>query len=153
MASSYCLPSDGDYYFSGRLFAEAWYAATPDRKEAALSHATKIIDALSFRGLKATTAQSLAWPRILEEGSDPITPQVIYDACAEIALALCSGISPENEARNVNKSSQRYGSLQSSKDTTMVDVHFTHGVVSITAWNLLRPYLTDSHQACMFRGS
>jgi hypothetical protein len=153
MANSYCLPSDGDYYFSGRLFAEAWYAATPDRKEAALSHATKIIDALSFRGLKAETLQPLSWPRILEQGSDPITPQVIYDACCEIALALLTGINPENEFRNVNKTSQGYGALRHTKDTTMVDPHFVHGVPSITAWNYLRPYLTDITCGIMFQGT
>lgn len=147
------MVSDGDNYLQGRLFAEAWFAATPDTKEAALSHATKIIDALSFRGLKVTTNQVLSWPRILEQGSDPITPQAVYDACCEIALALVSGINPENEFRNVSKASQGYGALRHTKDTTKVDPHFVHGVPSITAWNYLRPYLTDISCAVMFQGS
>ena len=153
MANSYCLPSDGDYYFQGRLFAEAWNNASPDQKEAALEHATKIMEALSYRGLKATTQQILSWPRVLEQGSEAITPQVIYDACCEIALALLSGINPENEFRNVSKSGQTYGPLKHTKDTTMVDPHFANGVPSITAWNLLRPYLTDVSQLVMFRGT
>jgi hypothetical protein len=147
------MVSDGDTYLQGRLFAEAWFAATPDKKEAALSHATKIIDALSFRGLKVTTDQVLSWPRILEPGMAPITPQAIYDACCEIALALVAGINPESEARNVNKTSQGYGALRTTKNTAQVDVHFNNGVPSISAWNLMRPYLTDSHQACIFRGA
>jgi len=81
MANSYCLPSDGDYYFQGRLFTEAWDAASADRKEAAMQHATKIIETLSFRGLKAISDQVLSWPRVLTQGSDPVTPQEIRDAC------------------------------------------------------------------------
>lgn len=153
MANSYCLPSDGDLYLQGRMFAEKWFSATPDRKEMALAHATKIIEALSFRGLKVTTTQVLSWPRILISGAAPEFPQEIRDACCEIALALLNGIDPEKEFRNVSKIRQGYGSLGHAKDTNLIDRNFVNGVPSMSAWNLLHPYLMDVAQAVMYRGT
>jgi hypothetical protein len=142
-----------DNYLNGRLFNEAWFAASSTKKLQCIVTATRIIETLSFRGLKETTDQPLSWPRILETGSDPTTPTEIYNACCEIALALASGINPENEFRNVNKTSQGYGALRTTKDTTMVDPHLVHGIPSITAWNIMRPYLTDISCAVLFQGS
>jgi hypothetical protein len=142
-----------DNYLNGRLFNEAWFAASSTKKLQCIVTATRIIETLSFRGLKETTDQPLSWPRILETGSDPTTPTEIYNACCEIALALASGINPENEFRNVNKTSQGYGALRTTKDTTMVDPHLVHGIPSITAWNIMRPYLTDISCVVMFQGS
>lgn len=151
--NSYATIEYTDAYLTTRLFSEPWFLAPVNKKTAALVQATKIIDTLSFRGLRETTEQPLSWPRILETGSEACIPTEIYLACCEIALALISGINPENEFRNVNKTSQGYGALRTTKDTKMVDPHLVHGVVSITAWNFLRPYLTDISCAIMFQGS
>ena len=151
--NSYVTIAYADAYLTTRLFSEQWFLATEIRKTAALVQATKIIDTLSFRGLRELTEQTLAWPRVLEIDTDAVIPNEIYMACCEIALSLINGINPEQEFRNVNKTSQGYGLLRSTKNTEMVDPHLVHGVPSITAFNLLRPYLTDITQSVMFRGT
>jgi hypothetical protein len=151
--NSYVTIEYADAYLAMRLFNESWLTAITEKKNIALCHATRIIDTLSFRGLKETTDQVLSWPRILESGYDAELPEEIKWACCEIALALLFGINPENEFRNINKTSIGYGALRSSKNTEMVDPHLVNGVPSITAFNFLRPYLTDVNMAIMLRGT
>lgn len=148
---AYIAISDADMYMLSRVFSDAWTNSADDKKQQAILHATRIIDDLSFKGRKATTAQQLRWPRIMQEGADPILPQGILDACCEIALALISGIDPEKEFRNLTRTSGGYGSLRHSKDTTMVEPHFAAGVPSISAWNKLLPWLTDIYSVKILR--
>lgn len=114
-SNAYCLASDGDAYFAGRLFASAWTNATQQQKEAALIYATTLLDREKWVGTKGSTTvssytQALAWPRrwapslefdqqedyiaeyfvdlTVAYYSSLVIPQPIIRATCELALAL-----------------------------------------------------------------
>jgi hypothetical protein len=69
-ANSYADVADGDAYFEGHLYADAWTGATAEKKAAALVMATRLIDSqYQFNGFRAHTEQALQWPR--EKCPDP----------------------------------------------------------------------------------
>lgn len=66
--NSYINVADADTYFSERLFADVWTAATSTDKEKALIMATKVIDRQYLKGRKRnidtnSNQQLLAFPR------------------------------------------------------------------------------------------
>lgn len=61
---SYATIAYADEYFKYDLHAEKWFQAENTIKEKALVTATRQIDALNFYGIKATTEQKLAFPRV-----------------------------------------------------------------------------------------
>ncbi len=69
-ANSYAGVGDGDAYFEGHLYANAWTAATEATKGAALVMATRLVDSqFQFNGYRAHETQALQWPR--ERCPDP----------------------------------------------------------------------------------
>lgn len=81
--NSYATVEEADAYFALRLHSNAWTAATPSFKEAALVSATKAIEWLSLAGSKADEDQALEFPRLGQES----VPQGIIDAVFEEAIA------------------------------------------------------------------
>lgn len=64
-ANSYISIADADVYFGTRLYSDDWTGATELVKEAALLHATMLIDNyVKWLGVKSDSDQSLAWPRV-----------------------------------------------------------------------------------------
>lgn len=55
----------------GRLHTEAWDTADTATQEAAIAWATAILDALKWRGRRATAMQRLRWPRNYVLDPDP----------------------------------------------------------------------------------
>lgn len=110
-ANSYITETDATQYFTDRLYADAWNAASSDERKAALLWATRVLDSrVDWHGVRATAAQSLDWPRAyvkdmdaaLIPPSDPnypgytyldgtIVPAAIKHAQCELALALLGG--------------------------------------------------------------
>lgn len=134
---SYISVADAETYFANRIGADAWDIATNTRKTKALEHGTSIIDHLPIAGSKTVSSQTNQFPR----SPDLTVPSDVKYACAEIALALLSGIDPELEYRNAFINRMSHGEL--NVDQGLCPEHVAAGVPSITAWRLLRPYLID----------
>lgn len=91
---SYCEISEAVTYHEGRLHNDDWLNASTTTREAALKWATRMLDALSWKGQKTATAQVLKWPRtyVYDDNGDQLDtasmPQFLIDATAEYALQL-----------------------------------------------------------------
>ncbi len=172
MYSHYGLLADANEYFDNRLHEEAWYDAAANERPKALIKATQIIDALNFKGFKATVfdimfdenyeltdvtedeireaeaAQELEFPR----GEDIEVPIQIQVACWEIAHALLDGVDPDLDIENLGVVSQGYASIRTTYARSQAHVeHLMHGVPSATAWRYLKPFLRDADEIKLSR--
>jgi len=135
----YATIDDANNYFAGRLNTEDWDEATSVNQDKALIQSTRIIDRLNILGIKASTSQTLQFPR----DSDTTVPQDIKDATCEIALALLQGIDPELEFENLDVVSQGFGAVKNTYGRATTKEHISAGVPSSVAWRYLKPYLRD----------
>lgn len=123
---------DAEVYFYNRLWSSAWEEASEHDKEKALIMASKAINQLSLMPLETV-------------------PQDLKDASCEIAIALLDGIDPEREFENLGMISQGYANIRSTYDRTIRQEHIESGIVSIRAWQLIKPYLDVSKGLKMSR--
>lgn len=146
-ADSYSSIADADAYFAKRMFTSAWTNLSDDDiKQAALNHATQIIDAFNYLGWPAVSGQAHAFPRsgLILNGEcmgDSVTPDQILFAQYEIALALVKGIDPEREMRRINVTSRGFGSVRTTYDTRAIPPHLLWGVPSALGWLYLSAFL------------
>ena len=91
-ANSYANSTDGDSYHDGHSYATDWTGATSGVKEAALVHATRLLDNyVRFEGKKTSDTQALEFPRfdIVDNSGYLIVsttiPSKIIDATCELA--------------------------------------------------------------------
>jgi hypothetical protein len=157
-------------YFEARLHSPAWTESAVADRPKALQQATAIIDSLNFKGYKAavyavllanpsaTVAevyvaeanQELEFPR----DADTEVPSVIERACYEIAYALLDERDPEMELEALAVTSHRYGPVATSYERGMSPVeHLVHGIPSMVAWRLLKPFLRDANEVKLSRVS
>lgn len=150
--SAYITPALATTYFTTRLYAEKWVAATASEKLAALTMAQQAVDAQPLLGVRSTTVQIDAFPRAYNvragryngwEGStldmcmilDTVVPQCVKDAVCEEALALLK----YGDSERVRLQGQ--GVTSASRG----DLHETYsprnGLVSPEARALLRPWI------------
>ena len=88
----------------------------------------------------ANLAQPLEFPR----GSDTTVPDAIRTACYEIAYALLDGKDPEMDLENLQVTAHGFAGVRTHYERSMVpQQHLLNGVPSVTAWNILRPFLRD----------
>jgi hypothetical protein len=150
-------------YFAQRLHEVAWSAASESDREKSLIAARGIIDALNFKGVKASVytlsgssdttglspediqaaeaSQPLEFPR----GEDTEVPEAIRIAEYEIAYALLDGKDPEIELENLAISAMGYGTVKTTYERAQLPIeHIVNLCPSSTAWRLLRPFLRDS---------
>lgn len=151
---------EANEYFDNRLHERAWYGASVSDRPKALIAATRIIDALNFKGYKNTVyllleadpdatddeiyeqeaAQALEFPR----GADTEVPEAIRIACYELAHTLLDGKDPEIELENLGITSQGYESVRTTYSRNQVPIeHILNGVPNALAWRLIRPFLRD----------
>lgn len=147
--SNYTNITDADAYFVTRLNSEAWDNAVDADKTAALTMATEAIDRLNYLGQKTDSAQVNQFPR----DADTDVPDDIEKACAELALTLLDGVNPELEFEQLNMVSQGYANVRSTYDRSTPPPHVVAGIVSVTAWRYIKPYLRDVHSVNVFRVS
>jgi len=165
MYTYYGTLAEANTYFSHRLHEEAWTNATTDEREKALIWATKIIDALNFKGQKAAVydimydadgneldvtdeelrdadwSQDLQFPR----DEDVDVPEEIKIACWEISYNLLDGVDPDLELENLAVVSQGIASVRTTYNRNHSQIeHLNNGVPSAAAWRYLRPFLRDS---------
>jgi len=153
--------AEASEYFAQRLHETAWTNATDADREKALIAARGIIDALNYKGFKASVytllqanpfasqeqiraveaSQPLEFPR----GADTGVPEAIRIAEYEIAYALLDGKDPELELENLAVSAMGYGSVKTNYERSQLPIeHIINLVPSSVAWRLLKPFLRDS---------
>jgi len=137
--SNYADETWADTYFSTKLNVEPWTDADSGDKTKALTMATEAIDRLNYLGTMTDPDQENQFPR----DADIIVPVDIQKACAEIALKLLDGVDPDNEFEQLAMVSQGYSNVRSTYDRSTPLPHLVAGIVSITAWRYLKPYLRD----------
>lgn len=150
---------DGDNYFTRSLRGSCWKEASQEEKVAALTDATRLIDALSFKGKKASDDQPLQFPRTITirrrivntncteavEVVQENVPASINAAAYEIALCLLDGYDPDLEIENLGSTSQGLGQVRDTFTRDFVLDHIRAGIPSAKAWASLRPYLIDAN--------
>ncbi len=162
--------AEADSYFAGRLHAAVWMNTLATDKPKALLAATRIIDALSFKGWKATVfavrevttnptadelvAAEIAQPLEFPRGIDTEVPEAVRIACYEIAYSLLDGKDPELELEALGVSSNTYGNVKTAYDRSQSPVlHLINGIPSAQAWRLLQPFLRDENTLGLSRVS
>ena len=129
--NSYVSLEKAEAYFSHRLHADAWTAASPSDKEKALMMATQRIDRLPLVRRKASKIQALAFPRF--PGTE--VPQKVKDAVCEEAIALLKGIPKRVELQAQGVQSFTIGNLSETYTGR------TEKLLSPDARELMRPYV------------
>ncbi|MFZ9959900.1 MAG: DnaT-like ssDNA-binding protein [Candidatus Limnocylindrus sp.] len=92
-ANSYLTVAQADTLADDYLGTLKWSSATTDNKGRALIMATRYLDQLSWIGTRASTTQSLAWPRTDAECGEwsflsTVIPDPIKQGCFDLAEAL-----------------------------------------------------------------
>ena len=140
MTQTYLTIQEAQEYFDGRLHTEAWDCASEIDRNKGLVMATRAIDKLNFRGIRLNDNQALQFPR----DTDTVIPQDIKDACAEEALALLDGKDPELERESLAITEQAFAQVKAKYDRDASrPINILHGIMSMTAWGYLLPYLRD----------
>lgn len=96
-ANSYITVAEGDTFAGDVLPTPAWSAATSDNKIRALLAATARLDELEWVGTRATTTQSLAWPRAdakcgEKDYDDDVIPAEVKRGTFELANLLLTDV-------------------------------------------------------------
>jgi hypothetical protein len=176
MSSYYGTISEANTYFSERLYTDAWDQASADNRVKALKQATRIIDALNYKGVKAAVydimydsdgvllstqptedekitadqSQELEFPR----GKDASVPEEIEWSCYEIAFALLEGFNPDtaaDELRIIKQSYAAVGTTYAEGDAAME--YLMYGIPNGTVWRWIRPRLVDDRSINLRRVS
>lgn len=137
-------------YMATRLNTSAWDYATQTDRIKALSQATALINRLKFRGQKASSSQSNAFPRVLDHCN--YIPDDIKIATCEIALVLLDDFEIEQEIANLFNNSQSYASVSTGQIGDVVPEYTRSGIPSAIAWEYLKPYLCDPNTVTIRRG-
>jgi len=97
-SNSYASSANGDSYHDKHVAATDWTGATTAVKEAALAHATRLLDEnVSWHGIKQDPDQALEWPRagVSDKNGYAIDSneiqQWLIDATAELARWMIIG--------------------------------------------------------------
>jgi len=155
--------AEADSYFAARLHAAAYLDSDPIDRPRALNQARLQIDNLNFKGTKKTVydvlydsnglvnprpsqttiraasdAQILEFPR----GSDTVVPEQIKQAQWEIALMILDGADLDAEYDLLRVKQQGYSLVRTTyaDDDPSVE-HIGYGILSPSAWRLLKPFL------------
>lgn len=153
-ANHYGTVVDADQFFENRLHSFDWTQSTTDDKTKALNQATELIDQFDYISQKNAivvlgdcpdeddvNAASLAQPLEFPRGSSNVVPTEIEHATYLIAQKLLGGRDPELDLESLTVRFERYGNLQTSRDTQgNTNQHMAHLIPSPQAYNLLRPF-------------
>lgn len=142
---SYVTHGEAQNYFDSRLHTDNWDNANATDRLKSLKMATRLIDSLNFQGEMTDPNQANQFPR----GGDTDVPKAIKDATCELALALL-GTSVDDAITQNNIIHERYASVQTSYKNDAVE-GLIYGIISQTAWTLLRPFLRDPREIQIVR--
>ncbi|ABB14820.1 DnaT-like ssDNA-binding protein [Carboxydothermus hydrogenoformans] len=156
MALSYVDLTEAEEYFAGKLFADEWHNVDSKTKEKALIEATKRINRLQFKGIKANPTQLLEFPRAypsigtqnnnkgLSFGfsigyvyEDTINENVKAATCEEALALLKYGNSARTKAQEQNVVRVSFGDVSEEYKASLK-------LLSKEALELLKPYLAGA---------
>lgn len=139
---SYAPIADANTYFENRLHSGAWFQHPVKDRQNALLAATRLIDALNFKGCKTDADQPREFPR---SSSGGVVPTDIVCASFELAFSLLvSGRDPECELEALGITSQGISSVRTTYNRLVIThEHIMSGIVSLHAWRLLAPWLNQ----------
>lgn len=143
---SYSTVAEADTYFTNRLNTEVWDESTYGEKQIALAEAYVLINNLNYAGLKDNENQEGEFPR------DGVTPSVLLQAEAEIALKLLEGWDADLEYSRLFKTHAKIGIVGNSYGKS-AESHIVHGIPSVKAWRLLLPLLASHNTVRLNRVS
>ena len=118
--NTFCTIEYAEEYFGGKVFADEWDEADATTKEKALKEATRRINRLKFKGLKADSGQVLEFPRQYPEVSnfaigyveqEEIPEEVKAATCEEALATLKYGNSARTKAQEQNVVSVKMGDV------------------------------------------
>lgn len=146
--NTYATSAEADAYFTTRLDAAAWTAATEAQRNQALQEAFRALEALRYVGAPFVAAQTAQWPRtgILSPNGNllpaGVIPPFLIAAQCEEALAL---LELEADPAHVLRETLR---RQGVTATAVGDVREQYGNIPCTAglfspraYARIRPYL------------
>lgn len=136
----YATISEAFDYFETRLDSQEWVCASEDNRLMALKQATRLINRLKFRGCRTNTFQYNEFPRDI---SGDMVPDDIKIACCELAFTLLKGVDLDQETDNLFTTNNTYASVSTGNNPSIVPIHIRAGILSITSWLYLKPYLCD----------
>ncbi|RLE45810.1 hypothetical protein DRJ25_05115 [Candidatus Woesearchaeota archaeon] len=179
MASYYGTTAGANQYFDQRLHSESWTESIPSDRPKALLEATRIIDALNYKGVKhsvwlvmyeydaSTEKEELIKPAPTRDeiitadqsqelefprGKDTTVPQEIEWACYETALAIIEGFDPEDAVERLNVIKQSYAAVRTTyAEGSQVMEYLGYGIPTARVWRWLLPYLTGPNPIVMCR--
>jgi hypothetical protein len=141
----YCTVEQGEAYAMTSFKHEVWDNATDDDKLRALLDASDLIDNLNYSGVACSTnTANRQFPR---EGAS--IPDKIIKACYELAYALLDGADPELEMESAYQAARTFDTINITR--SVIHPRLTHGIVSMKAWILLRPFLRDPNALTLTR--
>lgn len=156
--TAYITVEQANNYFQTRLGTDAWDNAILTDQVKALAQSTRMIDRLNFIGIKASITQTFQWPRIIGPrriGSVGVVgpiPTDIEMAVAELALNLLDGIDADLEDELLGSQSDAYATVRVTSDSKLARDHIKAGIISMTAWRLLLPWLQDPRSITLLKG-
>jgi hypothetical protein len=164
--------TEANSYFDNRLHSEVWSQSTVADRTKALTDATRLIDALNYKGVK-----NAVWSIMYEynsltgsfqkkvtdiptrneviaadatqalefpRGQDTEVPEEIEWATYETALALLDGFDPEDAIDRLNVIRQAYSAVRTTYDNSSDAMEYlVYGIPTARVWRWLKPYLTD----------
>lgn len=137
-----------DSYFSNILNADSYENSEDPVKLKALKNATLIIDQLPFKGVKSVSTQERSFPRDVTSG---LIPVAIQEACCEIALKLLEDFDMNAEHLDANIISEGYANVRTTRDIEYVAEYLSYGIPCLTAWQRLKPYITENRTVKLVR--
>ena len=150
-------------YFDMQLHSEAWNDASPIDRRRALIQATRLIDALNYKGVKHTVHQVLyvngvkqnltdeqlivadrQQPLEFPRGADTEVPQEIEWSCYEAAIELIEGFDPDEAMDQLNVIRQSYDAVRTTYAENSSSAEFiVYGIPTARIWRWLKPRLTN----------
>lgn len=146
VSDTYATLAEANEYFQTRIRSSLWYSNNSNDRQIALEQATAAIDDLNFTGRKTSKTQTLEFPR----SGDLITPNDIKIACCEIAFAMLSNSSKDED---LSVTGEGYSSVRATYDKSINLPHLASGIPSIVAWQYLLSYLVDRNTFTRHRTS
>jgi hypothetical protein len=166
----YGTMEEADDYFQNRLHEFAWTAASIADRRKALIAARRLIDALNFKGYKASVytllksnpsatveaiqAAEAAQPNEFPRGTDILVPEDICQAAYEIAHSLLDNKDPELELETLAVASVGFSGVRTNYERAQMPVeHLVNMIPNALAWRLLKPFLRDDDAVKLSRVS
>lgn len=146
--NSFVTTEYAEEYFGGKVFAEEWDKATAETKEKALKEATRRINRLKFKGIKADSGQLLEFPRQFPQVSSfafgyveqsDIPDEVKAATCEEALAILKYGNSARTKAQEQNVVSVKMGDVSETYEKGRLGRLFSQ-----EAYELLKPYVVGA---------